>query len=55
MAQEDEKEVKEQEEKAEAGEEEIQEPPQMELPPVTFENFVFGMYIQTVSDIVNNS
>ena len=42
MAQEDEKEVKEQEE--EAGEEEIQEPPQMGLPPVTFENFVFGMY-----------
>ena len=47
MAQEEEKEVKDQaeeEENEEKEEKEAEEQPQMELPPVTFENYVFGLY-----------
>jgi hypothetical protein len=51
MAQEDEKEVKDQEKEEERDEEEIEEEQQVEeeqqqvqLPPVNFENFIFGLY-----------
>ena len=48
MAQEDEKEVEDQEEKEESDEGKIEEEQQqqqrVELPPVNFENFIFGLY-----------
>lgn len=45
MTQENEKEVKDQEEKEETREEEAEgRQQQIELPPVNFENFVFGLY-----------
>ena len=44
MAQEDEKKVSDQEEKEETAEEETEEYQQMELPPVTFENYVLGLH-----------
>jgi len=46
MAQEGEKEVKDQESEEERNEEKIEEEQQqrIELPPVNFENFIFGLY-----------